>query len=100
MGKLSHACEKRKPNFEQKIHTLKAFLRPRTAIANIYAQNSIIAYIDADSFKSIDMMSDYAVKMEFGAAVMWTIDGNYCYGDSGEKFPLQKTLNRVLRNTY
>ncbi|XP_033229590.1 chitinase-like protein 4 [Belonocnema kinseyi] len=60
----------------------------------VYFGNTVIAY---DDVESIQKKAEYANKMNLGGAVAWTIDQDDFDGECGEKFPLLKTLNRVLR---
>ncbi|XP_033215021.1 probable chitinase 2 [Belonocnema kinseyi] len=61
----------------------------------IYNGNQIIAY---DDVKSIKKKAEFVKKMNLGGAMMWSVDQDDFHGTCGEKFPLLKTLNRVLRN--
>ncbi|XP_033213755.1 acidic mammalian chitinase-like [Belonocnema kinseyi] len=57
--------------------------------------DQIIAYDDAES---IAVKAEYVMKKHLGGCLMWTLDQGDFDGRCGEKFPLLKTLNRILRN--
>ena len=49
-------------------------------------------------FRSITKKAEYVKTMNLGGAFLWSIDMDDFNGTCGEKFPLLKTLNRILRN--
>ncbi|XP_033213929.1 chitinase-like protein 3 [Belonocnema kinseyi] len=59
----------------------------------IYNGNQIIAY---DNVESIKKKAEYAITMNLGGVVIWSVDQDDFQGICGEKFPLLKTLDRVF----
>nr|AAX69085.1 teratocyte released chitinase [Toxoneuron nigriceps] len=54
-------------------------------------------WVGFDNIKSIREKAQLAKKMDLGGAMIWSVETDDFHGDCGEKYPLLKTLNAVLR---
>ncbi|XP_043474273.1 chitinase-like protein 4 [Leptopilina heterotoma] len=59
-----------------------------------YGGNQWVGY---DDVRSLEIKAEYVIKMGLGGAMLWSIETDDFKGICGEKYPLLKTLNNVLR---
>ncbi|XP_066581003.1 acidic mammalian chitinase-like [Prorops nasuta] len=55
-------------------------------------------WVGYDNVKSIAEKAEYIKKKNLGGAMLWSIETDDFHGKCGEKYPLLKTLNSILRN--
>ncbi|XP_033229587.1 acidic mammalian chitinase-like [Belonocnema kinseyi] len=77
------------------IKTWNYFYDPEQQVPYIHKGHETITY---DDVRSIKAKAKYVQDMHLGGAMLYKIDHDDYRGDCGEKFPLLKTLNQVLRN--
>ncbi|KAK0161123.1 hypothetical protein PV327_009635 [Microctonus hyperodae] len=62
-----------------------------------YAYNGV-QWIGYDNVASIKEKAEFIKKLDLGGAMVWSIETDDFRGVCGEKYPILKTLNAVLRN--
>ncbi|XP_066603348.1 chitotriosidase-1-like [Prorops nasuta] len=55
-------------------------------------------WVGYDNVKSLTEKAEYIKRHKLGGAMLWSIDTDDFHGKCGEKYPLLKTLNSVLRS--